>query len=454
MNIKRHNLLAQLPQIEKLLSHQDMNLWFHRISRPLVSEICQRIITDERKKLLAGNPAGSLTQLIEKISEECSQVYNRRIRGVINATGIILHTNMGRSPLAASVWQEAATVNTTYSNLEFNLQTGKRGSRGGLIPDLLSLLTKAESALVVNNNAAAVFLMLSALAGDKEVIVSRGEQIQIGGGFRIPDILALSGCRLVEVGTTNITTTEDYLNAVSPDTAMALSVHPSNFVIAGFTAKPTISDLSSNLPEGVILAVDQGSGVTTEQISGETPIIRHIQDGADLVCFSGDKVLGGPQSGIIVGKKKLIEKMSSHPLMRIFRPGKTILSLLEEFLIRKLNKEETGHTELILNLPEKELKSKAQKILRGLNRECFSIVPATMLAGGGSSPLKSLASWAIKISLNRKATDILKQLREYDPPIIGIINEDSVHLNTATLFPEDTAHIRNALKSLLSGNKP
>lgn len=431
-----------------------MNLWFHRISRPLVSEICQRIITDERKKLLAGNSANSLTQLIEKISEECSRVYNRRIRRVINATGIILHTNMGRSPIAASVWQEASMVNTTYSNLEFNLQTGKRGSRGGLVPDLLSLLTKAESALVVNNNAAAVFLMLSALAGDKEVIVSRGEQIQIGGGFRIPDILALSGCRLFEVGTTNITTTEDYLNAVSPDTAMALSVHPSNFIMAGFTAKPTIADLSSNLPEGVILAVDQGSGVTTEQISGETPIIRHIQDGADLVCFSGDKVLGGPQSGIIVGKKKLIEKMSSHPLMRIFRPGKTILSLLEEFLIRKLNKEETGHTELILNLPEKELKLKAQKTLRGLKRECFSIVPATMLAGGGSSPLKSLASWAIKISLNRKATDILKQLREYDPPIIGIINEDSVLLNTATLFPEDTAHIRNALKSLLSGNKP
>jgi len=450
---KRQNLLAQLPQIEKLLSHQDLHLWFHRISRPLVSEICQKIITDERKSLLAGNPAGSLTQLIENISQECSQVYNRRIRRVINATGIILHTNMGRSPIPDSVWQEAALVNTTYSNLEFNLQTGKRGARGGLVPDLLSFLTEAESALVVNNNAAAIFLLLSALTGGKEVIVSRGEQIQIGGGFRIPDILALSGCRLVEVGTTNITTTEDYLNAVSPDTAMALSVHPSNFVMAGFTSKPTIADLSANLPGGVILAVDQGSGVTTEQISGETPIIRHIRDGADLVCFSGDKVLGGPQSGIIVGNRKFLEKIKKHPLMRIFRPGKTILSLLEEFLIRKLNKEERGHTDFILNLPEKEFKLKAQKILRGLNRDCFSIVPATMLAGGGSSPSKSLTSWSIKISLKEKAADILKQLREYDPPIIGTINEDSVHLNTATLFPEDTAHIRNALKSLLSRNK-
>ncbi|MQY76068.1 MAG: L-seryl-tRNA(Sec) selenium transferase [Spirochaeta sp.] len=452
--MKRQNLLAQLPQIEKLLSHQDLNPWFHRISRPLVSKICQKTITDARKSLLAGNPASSLTQLIEKINQECNQVYNRRIRRVINATGIILHTNMGRSPLPASIWQEAAMVNTTYSNLEFNLQTGKRGSRGGLVPELLSLLTRAESALVVNNNAAAVFLMLSALAGDKEVIVSRGEQIQIGGGFRIPDILALSGSRLVEVGTTNITTTGDYLSAASPDTAMALSVHPSNFVMAGFTAKPTIAELSSNLPRRVILAVDQGSGVTTEQISGETSIIQHIRDGADLVCFSGDKVLGGPQSGIIVGNGKLLEKMRKHPLMRIFRPGKTILSLLEEFLIRKLNKEESGHTDFILNLPEKELKLKAQKILRGLKRDCFSIVPSTMLAGGGSSPAKSLISWAIKITLNQKAADILKQLRENDPPIIGIIKEDSVHLNTATLLPEDTTHIRNALKLLLPVNKP
>lgn len=223
---------------------------------------------------------------------------------MLNGTGVILHTNMGRSPLFPEAWDAVRDLNTRYSNLELELQTGKRGVRSGLIPELLRILTGSEAALVVNNNAAAVLLTLSALAKDREVIVSRGQQIQIGGGFRIPEILALSGARLVEVGTTNITTPSDYLSALTERTAFVLVVHTSNFRIRGFASHPSVKVLADQLPPTVGLVVDQGSGVTTERIPGETCVRRYLEDGAHLVCFSADKVLGGPQAGIVLGRQQ------------------------------------------------------------------------------------------------------------------------------------------------------
>ena len=237
------------------------------------------------------------------------------------------------------LWDEVRDLNTGYNNLELDLATGKRGGRKGLIAPLLRCLTQAEDSLVVNNNAASLFLLLQEVAKGREVIVSRGEQIQIGGGFRIPDILALSGAKLVEVGTTNITTAKDYLDAITDQTALVLMVHRSNFAIRGFTESPDINEVARALPEQVVLAVDQGSGLTTEEFApDETSVRQYIKAGADLVCYSGDKLLGGPQSGIISGRSDLIKRLEKHPMMRTFRPSRIVYSLLERLLIHKLNK--------------------------------------------------------------------------------------------------------------------
>ena len=275
--------------------------------------------------------------VLAQLEGACRKAARRRLGRVINATGVILHTNLGRAPLPAEAWSAAAAANTGYSNLELDLATGSRGRRGGLAAELCALAAGAEAALVVNNNAAALFLILSCFARRREVLVSRGEQVQIGGGFRIPEILALSGARLVEVGTTNVTTVEDYTEAAGLNTAMALVVHSSNFRIRGFTEKPPLERLARVLPKDVILAVDQGSGALAEGVRGEQAAGRCLEDGAHLVCFSADKLLGGPQAGLIAGRSDLIQALSRHPLHRIFRPGKTVLSLLEECLVRRLN---------------------------------------------------------------------------------------------------------------------
>jgi L-seryl-tRNA(Ser) seleniumtransferase len=322
------NSLRQLPQIETLLQAEELASWFPRLSRPLVARLAAETIGEVRKAMQGGGAFPGDGAILRSVAARCREAARRRIHHLINATGVVLHTNLGRAPISKTAWHSAEAVNTGFSNLEFDLETGKRGKRKGIIPELLSLLVGAEDTLMVNNNAAAVFLILSALAKGREVIVSRGEQVQIGGGFRIPEILAQTGARMVEVGTTNITRLQDYTAALSPDTAMVLTVHASNFRIRGFTGRPGIRELADHLPEGVLLVVDQGSGTTTERIPGEHSVSHYLSSGADLVSFSGDKVLGGPQAGFIVGGSELIRTLTRHPLNRVFRPGKTIYSLM------------------------------------------------------------------------------------------------------------------------------
>ncbi len=440
--------LKKIPQIEQIMEDDRISVWSQRISRPLTSSAVKRAVDHYREKLKAGKSYSEkeLYKLIDKI---CIDLYSRRIRPVINATGVILHTNMGRSPIRPEVWEDCREINTGYSSLELSLKTGKRGKRNGLIPLLIKTLCGAESCAVVNNNAAAVYLVLNTFAAGKEVIVSRSEQVQIGGGFRIPEILKASGAKLVEVGTTNITTLSDYINAVNENTAMVLKVHRSNFALRGFTSEPSLKEITSALPEGVLTVVDQGSGVLNENLPGEQKTRSLITDGADLVTFSCDKMPGGPQGGIIAGRKKLIEILDRHPLIRTMRPGKTIYSLLESTLIQRMDNPGafSRHAETAVN--GEETADKCRKIKRGLSTEIFQLAEDLQCIGGGSTPDQFFESRAIEIKSDKlKPDQILKLLRESSPPVIGTIKHDKALLNPAALNDNEIKQLKTILKEL------
>ncbi|MDX9801183.1 MAG: L-seryl-tRNA(Sec) selenium transferase [Spirochaetia bacterium] len=446
---KNKNPLESLPQVEKLLENRNIKPWFDVISRPLTADCINMVLQNIRKDFKETDIVPPLDEIIEKITDSCREVRKQSIQKVINGSGIILHTNLGRSPLDSDIWDRVKLINTGYSNLEFNLATGKRGKRGSLLPLLLSKLTGSESALVVNNNAAAVYLMLSALAGGKEVIVSRGEQIQIGGGFRIPDILALSGAKMVEVGTTNITTIKDYTDAVTENTAMALLVHTSNFKIRGFSESPDIALLAKALPDNIILAVDQGSGIITEKIDEEISVNDYLKKGADLVCFSGDKILGGPQAGIIAGREKYISVMQKHPMMRTFRTGKTVYSLLENLVIQKLNKKDASVIAKSLSLTPDDIRVKAEKLFSLVTAEYAEMCKSTYYFGGGSAPDLEFQSWALKLKSGLTPDDLSDALRKLEIPIIVTIKNNSVYIDAAALDEDDFKYIAEAVKSVV-----
>jgi L-seryl-tRNA(Ser) seleniumtransferase len=438
-----NDLFRGIPQVERVLEDPRIARWFPVLSRPLAARTVSSALEAVRSRVRESGEKPA--DVMDGVEAACASAASRRLRRVINGTGIILHTNLGRAPLPRAVWEAAAPVNTGYSTLEMDIRSGRRGKRGGIVPDLVSLLTGAEDALVVNNNAAAVLLGLSALAKDREILVSRGEQVQIGGGFRIPEILALSGARMVEVGTTNITTIEDYLRAVTPATAMVLVVHSSNFRIRGFTEAPGTASLARGLPPGVVLAVDQGSGTTTEDIRGEEKVRAHVAQGAHLVFFSGDKVLGGPQAGIAAGRADLVRQMSAHPLARAMRPGKAVYALLEELLVARLNGTAKGHAEAVLSLTRDELARMGRRILRRVPAGAARIVASELSTGGGSSPDESSPSLSIEITAERDPAQVLALLRGMPVPIIGTIAGGRVRLSLATMHGEDERVIAEAI---------
>ena len=440
--------LSSLPQVETLLNDPGLVGYSELLSRPLVTDIVRAVLNQIRKEVSQdGKDVPASEDLLARIHVACHSRVKDRLQRVVNATGIIIHTNMGRSPLNAQVWEDAKQINCGYSNLELDLNDGKRGKRNGLIPSLLSSLTGAEDALVVNNNAAAVYLILSTFATGREVIVSRGEQVQIGGGFRVPEILRATGARLVEVGTTNITTRDDYAQAVTDETSMILSVHRSNFAIRGFEKSPSISDLSSLRKEDLLLCVDQGSGVINETLPGETSVKSHLAHGADLVCFSGDKIFSGPQAGIIVGRRDLIAQLEKHPLMRVFRPGKTICSLLELTLVRYLNGER-GQLPLYLAQTPQQLKEKGALVIRALDSDRFSLVQSRCRTGGGTAPDESFPSLAVAVTSVQSPHSILRVLRDSTPPVIGFISDERVLLDLTTIEIEDIPHITSILRTI------
>jgi L-seryl-tRNA(Ser) seleniumtransferase len=373
------------------------------------------------------------------------------LRPAINATGVVIHTNLGRAPLAAAAIERLTRVATGYSNLEYDVAQGTRGSRTVHAEQLLTRLTGAEAAVVVNNNAAATMLILAGLASGREVIISRGELVEIGGGFRVPDVMAQSGALLREVGTTNRTRIADYRAAIGPKTALVLRVHPSNFRIEGFTERPALPDLVDAAHAARISIVeDLGSGCLLDWIEDEPTVQQSIAAGVDVVCFSGDKLLGGPQAGIIVGKTTHVDVLRRHPLMRALRVDKLTLAALEGTLLEYLagRAEQTIPVVRMIHAKAETIEERAQRIAERLVSAGWTVsfMSGSSAIGGGSAPGVELPTVLIAVSRGAHSADQLDHaLRALDPPVIARIEEDRLVLDLRTVDPADDERLGELL---------
>lgn len=458
-----NELLRKLPKMDLLIDSNEI--------KDLIKEFNREQVIGSLRDSLDFYREGILNNEIKKTPsiKEISKVTNDKLRikaesalkKVVNCTGIVIHTNLGRSLLSSNAIKAMNNVAASYNNLEYNLEEGKRGSRHSHISSILKELTGAEDAVVVNNNAAAVMLVLNEFAKNKEVVVSRGELVEIGGTFRVPEIMEMSGSYLKEVGTTNRTHLVDYERAINENTALLLKVHSSNFKIVGFTKEVNSEELAKLGEETKVITMeDLGSGMILDLskygFSGEKTVIDTINSRIDIVTFSGDKLLGGPQAGIIVGKKKYIERLKKNPLMRALRVDKITLAALEATLIEYLNKEEAIKeipTINMISLSKAELKEKAEKLLKLLKTMDkdyeFFLEEDYSFVGGGSMPGEEIDSYVIKIESNSlKAHEIEKMLRGYKTPIITRVNKGKVILDVRTIREFDYEIIFNGLKEI------
>lgn len=415
-----------------------------RFPRGLIVEECRRAIEQARMKLRKGEAPQDLESLV---AAELEAIAAPSLVEVINATGVILHTNLGRAPLP-----EAAPL-AWYTNLEYDLASGRRGKRDRHTARLLERLL-SRPAILVNNGAAAVFLALHELAGGGgEVIVSRGELIEIGDGFRIPDIMQRSGARLVEVGTTNRTRLEDYRRAITPNTRLLLRVHPSNFRIQGFTARPSLEDLASlSRDSGIPLYEDLGSGSLSDltPLGVDEPSVRaSIAAGVNLVSFSGDKLLGGPQAGILAGDPLLVERLRANPMFRALRVDKLIIAAMETCLRAHLfERKEALPVSRMLGLSADYLRDRASRMVAGLEAASAEVREGESLIGGGSTPAQSLPS--VLIALRGNAAALERALRTSTPPVIARVEQDTLLLDLRTVPPEQDALLLSLLRGALA----
>jgi L-seryl-tRNA(Ser) seleniumtransferase len=446
--------LRALPSVHQLLEEEPAVAMIAQHGRPLVLFAVQQVLDEERRR---GIVAESATRW-SAIESAIAALRRPRLRPVVNATGVILHTNLGRAPLAAAAAEAAAAIAGRYSTLEFDTQTGRRGRRHDLAADVLRHVSGAEAAAVVNNCAAAVLLMLTALAKGKEVIVARGELVEIGGGFRMPDVMRLSGARLVEVGTTNRTRTEDYAAAITPRTAAIMKVHASNFQVIGFTQSVELKNLAAIARQHQLLLLhDLGSGALLETASYGLADEPRIQDslasGADLVACSADKLLGGPQAGLLLGRAALVDRVMKHPLARAVRVDKMTLAALIATLDLYL-------TQSVADLPIWDMLGASAESIAARARAWQSrlmergalveVVAAESTVGGGSLPGERLATTALAITPRRGgAAELLRRLREHEPPVIGRIVEERVLLDPRTVLPGEDDVIVDAVVAAL-----
>ena len=422
--------LRDLPSVDELARTSE---------DPLAVDAARRVLVRAREQIKAGSDPGDLG---EHLRAELHAARSPRLRRVLNATGVIVHTNLGRAPLAAPALEQVVEAARGYSNLEYDLDAGARGSRQAHVAELVHRLTGAEAALVVNNNAAAVLLALAALAEDQEVLVSRGELIEIGDGFRIPDVLARSGARLREVGTTNRTRAADYEQAIGPDTAVLLRVHQSNFRVVGFTEHPDVRELAQVAHGHELLLVDDlGSGALVE--IGDEPTARaSLAAGADLVCFSGDKLLGGPQAGIIAGRADLVERLRRHPLQRAVRADKLTLAALEGTLRLALERPDEVPVLRMLREPAESVRTRAERLAELVAGEVEQTVAR---AGGGSLPLAELPSYACAVE-----ETLADELRAHEPPVVGILRDGRLLLDCRTLTESEVDEVAGAVHAARS----
>jgi L-seryl-tRNA(Ser) seleniumtransferase len=378
------------------------------------------------------------------------------LRSVINATGVVIHTNLGRAPLAATARDRLSEMATGYTNLEYDLAKGARGSRHLHAESLLKTLTGAEAAIVVNNNAAATLLMLAGIAGGREVLISRGELVEIGGGFRVPDVMRQSGAILREVGTTNRTRVSDYTASASDRTALILRVHPSNFRIDGFTERPQLDALVQAAQAiGVPIVEDLGSGCLVEGLHDEPSVRQSLEAGVDLVCFSGDKLLGGPQSGIIAGRLALVDQLRKHPLMRALRVDKLTLAALEATLAEYVagRSHDTVPVHRMLHLSAAAIEERARALADRLNGDDWRIalISGASAVGGGSAPGVTLPTVLLAIERSGLSPDDLESaLRSLDPPVIARIESDRVVLDLRTVLEDQDELLASLLRRVAS----
>jgi len=461
VNMKTH--LRNIPQVNEVLKFEKVNGLLKTYPRRLVVEAIREVLEKERWKILENKGLVRLEEshLSEGVKKKLEEKLENRLKKVINATGVVIHTNLGRSLLSNSAISHLIEVAKHYNNLEFDLEKGKRGFRYSHVEPLLCELTRAEAAMVVNNNAGAVFLILNTLAYGKKVIVSRGQLIEIGGSFRIPDVMKSSGAILIEVGTTNRTHLYDYENAIDEQTALLLKVHMSNYKIVGFTKEVSLEELVElGRKYHIPVVEDLGSGnlimLSKYGLEKEPTVQEVISAGVDVVSFSGDKLLGGPQAGIILGKGEFVEKIKKNPINRALRIDKFTLAALESTL--KLYKDEELAIKKIptlrlLTTSPKTIYMRARRLknrLKHIEGLTIQIKESISRVGGGALPIQTLPTFVVVIKpMNISVTKFEERLRYGSPPIIGRIEEDEILLDIRTVQDEDLPLIPKLIKQAL-----
>ena len=449
--------LREFPAVEELLQRASLAATVSLVPRPHAAAIVKEVIAEAKNSLKTKKAKITEASLERDITRAIVRSRRQEMTQVINATGIVVHTNLGRAPLSTELFDQVRDVVTGYGNIEYDLAGGKRGGRGAACERYLSILAGAESGAVVNNNAAALFLILNSLAYRKEVLISRGELVQIGGGFRIPDILKKSGARLSEIGSTNITTLADYTDNITDRTGLILKVHKSNFMQAGFTEEVAIGPLVElGRKHNVPVVNDLGSGVfiPTRKILGhaEPTVQQSVKSGADLTCFSGDKMLGGVQSGLIVGRKTLIEKVKRNPLFRTMRLDKIMVAFLERLLRVYLDGDPTDQIRLwqTLAVPEATLYERGRQILNELDHpDGLSVSAISAYVGGGALPQTSLPSVGVVFDPKFRPNALMRTFRAMDPPVIGRIEDDRFILDLKAVGENEMTILIQAIRKVL-----
>jgi L-seryl-tRNA(Ser) seleniumtransferase len=464
---ERQALLRRLPGVDFLLELTKKETSFKGIPQTVVAGSIRNVINEKRRAILDGDPAVNKSglsdaRMIAAVKEAVNNAMTPNLRRTINATGVVVHTNLGRSLLAPEAIENLLTVAGRYSNLEYDLSIGKRGSRYSIVEDLVCEISGAEAALAVNNNAGAVLLCLETLARGKEVIVSRGELVEIGGSFRVPDVMAKSGGILKEIGTTNRTHLKDYENAIGPNTGLLLKVHTSNYSVVGFTAEVALRDLvelgaANKLP----VMEDLGSGTFIDfskyGLLKEPTVQESVTAGTDVITFSGDKLLGGPQAGIIVGKKAVIDEIKKNPITRALRIDKLTLAALESTLRLYRDEEKASHvipTLRMIMLPLEEIQNRARRLADGLTkigdpRLHIRLLERSSKTGGGALPMMELPSLCVGIQIKGISPNTLeKMMRHNDPPIIARIEDDSYVMDPRTLQEDEIVLVVTAFENL------